>query len=209
MSELSTSSVAGPAVLVTGGAGFIGCALAPHLLRLGLPVVAVDSLLEQVHPGGARPAALPGDVELVVGDVADPAVWDDVLARHRPQLVVHLAAETGTAQSLTESTRHAMTNVVGTTAMLDAFVRHDEALAHDVLRRDAQVDRVYRAAQDALVARMQEHPDAIPAQLDRLWCARSFERIGDRCKNLCEFVLYLVRGKDVRHTGLAKAGSAY
>ena len=92
---------------------------------------------------------------------------------------------------------------------LDAFVRHDEALAHDVLRRDAQVDRVYRAAQDALVARMQEHPDAIPAQLDRLWCARSFERIGDRCKNLCEFVLYLVRGKDVRHTGLAKAGSAY
>jgi len=92
---------------------------------------------------------------------------------------------------------------------LDAFVRHDEALAHDVLRRDAQVDRVYRAVQDALVARMQEQPDAIPAQLDRLWCARSFERIGDRCKNLCEFVLYLVRGKDVRHTGLAKAGSAY
>ena len=92
---------------------------------------------------------------------------------------------------------------------LDAFVRLDEALAHDVLRRDAQVDRIYRTAQDALVARMQEHPDAIPAQLDRLWCARSFERIGDRCKNLCEFVLYLVRGKDVRHTGLAKAGSAY
>lgn len=133
MSELSTSSVAGPAVLVTGGAGFIGCALAPHLLRLGLPVVAVDSLLEQVHPGGARPAALPADVELVVGDVADPAVWDGVLARHRPQLVVHLAAETGTAQSLTESTRHAMTNVVGTTAMLDAFVRHDALPEHVVL----------------------------------------------------------------------------
>ena len=92
---------------------------------------------------------------------------------------------------------------------LDAFVRLDEALAHDVLRRDAQVDRVYRTAQEWLVLRMQEHPDAIPAQLDRLWCARSFERIGDRCKNLCEFVLYLVRGKDVRHTGLAKAGTAY
>lgn len=92
---------------------------------------------------------------------------------------------------------------------LDAFVRLDEALAHDVLRRDAQVDRIHRSVQDALVARMQEHPDAIPAQLDRLWCARSFERIGDRCKNLCEFVLYLVRGKDVRHTGLAKAGAAY
>jgi phosphate transport system protein len=51
---------------------------------------------------------------------------------------------------------------------------------------------------------MQEAPAEIPVELDRLWCARSFERIGDRCKNLCEYVLYLVRGKDVRHSGLAK-----
>ena len=47
--------------------------------------------------------------------------------------MVHLAAETGTAQSLTESTRHATTNVVGTTAMLDAFVRHDALPRHVVL----------------------------------------------------------------------------
>ncbi|MDX6373879.1 MAG: dTDP-L-rhamnose 4-epimerase [Nocardioidaceae bacterium] len=120
-------------MLVTGGAGFIGCALAPHLSERGLPVVAVDSLLDQVHPGGQRPAALPEQVELVVGDVADPAVWDELLARFRPELVVHLAAETGTAQSLTESTRHAMTNVVGTTAMLDAFVRHQALPEHVVL----------------------------------------------------------------------------
>jgi phosphate transport system protein len=51
---------------------------------------------------------------------------------------------------------------------------------------------------------MQHAPVQIPVELDRLWCARSFERIGDRCKNLCEYVLYLVRGKDVRHSGLAK-----
>ncbi len=120
-------------MLVTGGAGFIGCALAPHLLERGLPVVAVDNLLGQVHPGQARPAALADAVELVVGDVADPAVWDELLTRHRPELVVHLAAETGTAQSLTESTRHATTNVVGTTAMLDAFVRHDALPQHVVL----------------------------------------------------------------------------
>jgi dTDP-L-rhamnose 4-epimerase len=133
VSELSASSGPDPAVLVTGGAGFIGCALAPRLLERGLPVVAVDNLLAQVHPGRTRPAALPEPVELVVGDVADPAVWDGVLARFRPELVVHLAAETGTAQSLTESTRHAMTNVVGTTAMLDAFVRHDALPAQVVL----------------------------------------------------------------------------
>src|SRR3954454_14301301 len=128
-----TSSGRQPAVLVTGGAGFIGCALAPHLLERGLTVVAVDDLLAQVHPGQSRPAALPTEVDLLLGDVADPALWDDVLARVRPELVVHLAAETGTAQSLTESTRHATTNVVGTTAMLDAFVRHDSLPEHIAL----------------------------------------------------------------------------
>lgn len=133
VSDLTASSGPTPAVLVTGGAGFIGCALAPHLLARGLPVLAVDNLLGQVHPERARPGALPDAVQLIEGDVADAEVWDDVLVRVRPRLVVHLAAETGTAQSLTESTRHARTNVVGTTAMLDAFVRHEAVPEHIVL----------------------------------------------------------------------------
>lgn len=87
---------------------------------------------------------------------------------------------------------------------LDAFARFDEHLALDVLRRDRRIDATFRDVSDSLVARMQRQPDRIPVELDRLWCARSLERIGDRCKNLCEFVLYLVRGKDVRHSGLAK-----
>jgi dTDP-L-rhamnose 4-epimerase len=151
---LSTSSGLEPAVLVTGGAGFIGCALAPHLLELGGPVVAVDNLLAQVHPDRSRPAALPDGVELVVGDVADPAVWDELLARQRFDLVVHLAAETGTAQSLTESTRHAMTNVVGTTAMLDALVRHDALPAHVVLTSTRAVygEGPWRAADGTVFA---------------------------------------------------------
>jgi dTDP-L-rhamnose 4-epimerase len=96
-------------------------------------VIAVDNLLAQVHPDGVRPAALADGVELVRGDVTDAAVWDSILERARPSVVLHLAAETGTAQSLTESTRHALTNVVGTTTMLDAFVRHDAMPQHIVL----------------------------------------------------------------------------
>jgi dTDP-L-rhamnose 4-epimerase len=111
--------------LVTGGAGFIGCALAGRLLGRFDRVVAVDSLHPQVHPTTTRPVALAEGVELVVGDVTLPATWDAVLTDARPDAVVHLAAETGTAQSLTEASRHAMANVVGTTAMLDAFGRHD------------------------------------------------------------------------------------
>jgi phosphate transport system protein len=87
---------------------------------------------------------------------------------------------------------------------LDAFARLDEQLALDVMHRDRRLDGSFRSVSATLVARMQQVPEQIPVELDRLWCARSFERIGDRCKNLCEFVLYLVRGKDVRHSGLAK-----
>lgn len=120
-------------VLVTGGAGFIGTALIPHLARFERPVIVVDSLLDQVHPGGRPPACLAGVATLVVGDAADAGMWDDLLIRCTPGLVVHLAAETGTGQSLTEATRHAMANVVGTTAMLDAFVKHRVTPAHMLL----------------------------------------------------------------------------
>lgn len=110
--------------LITGGAGFIGCALSSRLVEQFDRVVAVDSLLAQVHPRQVRPEELHEGVELVVGDVATQSIWDDLLKDIRPDVVIHLAAETGTGQSLTEATRHASANVMGTTQMLDAFARH-------------------------------------------------------------------------------------
>lgn len=110
--------------LVTGGAGFIGCAISAELGARFDHVVAVDSLHPQVHKSGARPVALHSSVELIKADVTEVSTWDNVLATHRPNVVVHLAAETGTGQSLTEANRHALVNVVGTTQMLDAFARH-------------------------------------------------------------------------------------
>lgn len=111
--------------LVTGGAGFIGCAVSSALADAFDRVVAVDNLHPQVHPSAERPDALDARVEFVRGDVTDPAVWDALLPDARPDAVLHLAAETGTGQSLTEATRHAHVNVVGTTELLDALVRHD------------------------------------------------------------------------------------
>ncbi len=110
--------------LVTGGAGFIGCAVSEALADHYDQVVAIDNLHPQVHATQERPEALDPRVELVRGDVTSAADWDALLADVRPTAVLHLAAETGTAQSLTEATRHAMVNVVGTTEMLDALVRH-------------------------------------------------------------------------------------
>ena len=114
-------------VVVTGGAGFIGYAIAPGLLEAFDRVVAVDSLHPQIHPDQQRPADLPDRVELVRGDICEPATWDEVLdlvGQDGPEVVVHLAAETGTGQSLTESSRHAQANVLGTTRMLDALAAH-------------------------------------------------------------------------------------
>jgi dTDP-L-rhamnose 4-epimerase len=141
-----------PAVIVTGGAGFIGCTLSSGLVARGTPVLAVDNLLKQVHPGGERPSALDDQVDLVRGDVADPSLWDSILTRYRPELVLHLAAETGTGQSLTESARHAMTNVVGTTVMLDAFARHEALPDHLVLTSSRAVygEGAWRGADGAV-----------------------------------------------------------
>ncbi|PZR54346.1 NAD-dependent dehydratase [Xylanimonas oleitrophica] len=120
-------------VLVTGGAGFIGCAISTALADRYDRVVAFDNLHPQVHPQPVRPAALDARVELVVGDVTSAEDWDSLLAGVAPDVVVHLAAETGTGQSLSESTRHGAVNVVGTTQMLDALRRTEHLPGRIVL----------------------------------------------------------------------------
>lgn len=112
--------------LVTGGAGFIGCALSSRLPEHFDRVIAMDNMHPQVHKTPDRPADLDERVEFVVGDVTKPEDWDALLADAHPTHIIHLAAETGTGQSLREATRHADVNVVGTTQMLDALVRHDK-----------------------------------------------------------------------------------
>lgn len=112
--------------LITGGAGFIGCALSSRLPDHFDRVVAFDNMHPQVHPSPDRPAALDERVDFIVGDGTDPADWDSLLADVSPTHIIHLAAETGTGQSLREATRHAAVNVVGTTQMLDALVRHEQ-----------------------------------------------------------------------------------
>ena len=110
--------------LVTGGAGFIGCGLSSVLAERFSRYVVMDNLHPQVHQLRERPMALHRGAEMTIGDVTEPGDWDVVLRDFRPEVVIHLAGETGTGQSLSEATRHALVNVVGTTQMIDAFGRH-------------------------------------------------------------------------------------
>jgi dTDP-L-rhamnose 4-epimerase len=120
-------------VLVTGGAGFIGCAISQKLARSAERWVVLDCLHPQIHAGSRRPAALHESAELIVGDVTDSDQWDRLLSEIHPDVVIHLAAETGTAQSLDEASRHSRTNVVGTTEMTDAFGRSGWLPSHLLL----------------------------------------------------------------------------
>jgi dTDP-L-rhamnose 4-epimerase len=109
-------------ILLTGGAGFLGCALAEKLARQGERIVVVDNLLSQVHPRQERPKKLIESIELIVKDVARKETWTDVFKNFRPDIIVHFAAETGTGQSLKEASKHGKTNVIGLTELLDALI---------------------------------------------------------------------------------------
>jgi phosphate transport system protein len=87
-------------------------------------------------------------------------------------------------------------------SVLDAFVRLDYQAAALVVRSDEEVDRHFQAIIRQLITYMMEDPRSITTALDIVFIAKSVERIGDHCKNIAEDIVYVAKGRDVRHKGL-------
>lgn len=84
-------------------------------------------------------------------------------------------------------------------ATLDTYARMETRSAVRIIRKDRDIDEEYSRVLIKLVDRMKSDPDRILDALDVMWAARSLERIGDHCINICENIIYLVEGQDIRH----------
>ena len=83
---------------------------------------------------------------------------------------------------------------------LDAFARMNPIQAAKIARRDERVDHLYESILRKIMTYMMEDPRTITSNMNVMWSARALERIGDHATNICEYIIYLVEGKDVRHT---------
>ena len=129
---------------------------------------------------------------------------------HKMARMVKSIIESGAARSLPSSDLRMAADLASglLRKALDAFARLDTKAALDILKEDDLIDKEFDGFVRKLVTYMMEDPRTISASLDLLFLAKAIERIGDHSKNVAELIIYLVKGKDVRHTTLDEIESA-
>ena len=146
-----------------------------------------------------QPAA--GDLRLimaVVKTIADlERIGDDAEKIARVALESFSSSQQDLLVNLDNLGRHVLEFLQ---ASLDAFTRMDCEAAVKIHQMDNKINREYEALMRQLMTYMMEDPRSIPQVMTVIWSARALARIGDRCQNICEYIIYFVKGKVVRHT---------
>ncbi len=148
-----------------------------------------------------QPAA--GDLRLIMSiskSVADlERIGDDAEKIAKVALENFSSKQQDLLLNLDNLGRHVLATLQTT---LDAFARMDVETALITHKNDEKIDRAYEALMRQLMTYMMEDPRSIPQIMTVIWSARALERIGDRCKNVCENIIYYVKGKIARHLSI-------
>ena len=156
----------------------------------------------------ARRAPMAADLRLVIGMIKTvndlERIGDEAVRIAR--MAMNMSAHSGSARS--GDLRHLGPRVQDMLrAALDAFARTDPEAAVRVVEADRDVDREYESLSREMITFMMEDSRLIPRGLDLQFAARALERIGDRSCNIGEYVIYIVKGADVRHSPLEQKRS--
>jgi phosphate transport system protein len=183
------------------GDSSLGASLAVDDLKVNGMEVAIDEECSRILATRA-PAA--GDLRLIIAVIK--TITDLERIGDEAEKIGNIAARLAAMERPENKYREIkhMSRIVAEMVhdALDAFARMDAQAALKVARRDRMVDEEYEAIQRQSITFMMEDPRSIRRALDVMWIVRSLERVGDHAKNICEYVIFMVHGKDVRHTRL-------
>ena len=138
-------------VLITGGAGFIGFNLTKRLIDCGYSVTILDNLSKKIHPSNIRYEKLKDITHFIIGDVCSRADWEKAISSQ--DVIVHLAAETGTGQSMYDIHNYTNINVGGTALMLDVLTNSKNSIKKIILSSSRAVygEGMYKCKEQGVV----------------------------------------------------------
>ena len=201
MGGLVEQQLIGALSALTEGDGPLGEAVARNDHKVNGMEVAIDEECSRILATRA-PAA--GDLRMIVATIK--TITDLERIGDECEKIAHIAARLAADERPPDRYREVKHLGRITQAMvrdtLDGFARLDAELAVRTARNDRIIDEEYEAIQRQCITFMMEDPRYIRRALDVMWVVRSLERVGDHAKNVCEYVVYMVHGKDIRHTSL-------
>lgn len=186
---------------IVSGDSELGLKVANDDYKVNLLEVEIDEECSRILATRA-PAA--GDLRLIVAIVK--TITDLERVGDEAEKIGFLASKLATMDRPPDSYRelknlgnHVLHMLRGA---MNAFARLDVKASYAVVREDGLVDDEYDAITRQCITFMMEDPRSIKRSMNITWAARALERIGDHAKNICEYVIYMVEGRDVRHTDL-------